>query len=94
MILNLLQITKRRSVTRKTREIGNGTPDFIGGITNNFSYKGFDLAVFMKFSVGGDVYNATKHSMSPYALFQNVPSEFGDNYYHIIDLIQDRLQQV
>ncbi len=71
--------------TRKLVKIGNGTPDFIGGITNNFSYKGFDLAVFMKFSVGGDVYNATKHSMSPYALFQNVPSEFGDNYYHIID---------
>ncbi len=71
--------------TRKLVKIGNGTPDFIGGITNNFSYKGFDLAVFMKFSVGGDVYNATKHSMSPYALFQNVPSEFGDNYYHVVD---------
>lgn len=41
--------------TRKLVKIGNGTPDFIGGITNNFSYKGFDLAVFMKFSVGGDV---------------------------------------
>lgn len=23
--------------------------------------------------------------MSPYALFQNTPSEFGDNYYRIID---------
>lgn len=73
--------------TRKLVKIGNGTPDFIGGITNNFSYKGFDLAVFMKFSVGGDVYNATKHSMSPYALFQNVPSEFGDHYYHVVDPI-------
>lgn len=71
--------------TRKMVKIGNGTPDFIGGISNNFSYKGFDLAVFMKFSVGGDVYNATKHSMSPYALFQNVPSEFGNNYYNVID---------
>lgn len=71
--------------TRKLVKIGNGTPDFIGGISNNFSYKGFDLAVFLKFSVGGDVYNATKHSMSPYAMFQNVPSEFGDNYYHVID---------
>lgn len=71
--------------TRKLVKIGNGTPDFIGGISNNFSYKGFDLAVFMKFSVGGDIYNATKHSMSPYALFQNVPSEFGDNYYRVVD---------
>ncbi|MFL9832426.1 SusC/RagA family TonB-linked outer membrane protein [Chryseobacterium terrae] len=71
--------------TRKLVKIGNGTPDFIGGISNNFSYKGFDLSVFLKFSVGGDVYNATKHSLSPYAMFQNVPSEFGDNYYHVID---------
>lgn len=71
--------------TRKLVKIGNGTPDFIGGLSNNFSYKGFDLAVFLKFSVGGDIYNATKHSMSPYALFQNVPSEFGDNFYHVVD---------
>jgi TonB-linked SusC/RagA family outer membrane protein len=71
--------------TRKMQKIGNGTPDFIGGISNNFSYKGFDLAVFMKFSVGNDIYNATKHSLSPYALYQNVPSEFGNNYYHLID---------
>jgi TonB-linked SusC/RagA family outer membrane protein len=71
--------------TRKLVKIGNGNPDFIGGISNNFSYKGFDLGVFMKFSVGGDIYNATKQSLSPYALFQNVPSEFGNNYYHLID---------
>lgn len=71
--------------TRKMVKIGNATPDFIGGISNNFSYKGFDLGIFMKFSVGGDVYNATKHSLSPYALFQNTPSEFGDNYYRLID---------
>ncbi|MFP3591118.1 SusC/RagA family TonB-linked outer membrane protein [Chryseobacterium sp. SIMBA_038] len=71
--------------TRKLVKIGNGTPDFIGGISNNFSYKGFDLAIFMKFSVGGDIYNATKQSLSPYALYQNVPTEFGNNYYHLID---------
>lgn len=71
--------------TRKMQKIGNGTPDFFGGIQNNFSYKGFDLAVFMKFSVGGDIYNATKHSLSPYALYQNVPTEFGNNYYRLID---------
>ncbi|MCQ9636644.1 TonB-dependent receptor [Chryseobacterium sp. WG23] len=71
--------------TRKMQKIGNGTPDFIGGISNNFSYKGFDLAVFMKFSVGNDIYNATKQSLSPYAMFQNAPSEFGNNYYHLID---------
>lgn len=71
--------------TRQLVKIGNGAPDCIGGINNTFSYKGLDLSVFMKFSIGNDIYNATKHSMSPYAMFQNVPSEFGDNYYRLID---------
>ncbi|MFT3739495.1 MAG: TonB-dependent receptor [Breznakibacter sp.] len=71
--------------TRQYVKIGNGAPDCIGGINNTFEYKGLDLSVFMKFSIGNDIYNATKHSMSPYAMFQNVPSEFGDNYYRLID---------
>lgn len=71
--------------TRQAVKIGNGTPDCIGGFNNTFTFHGFDLSVFMKFSIGNDVYNATKHSMSPYALYQNVPSEFGDNYYRLID---------
>ena len=71
--------------TAKRVKIGNGTPDFIGGFNNTFMYKGFDLSVFMKFSVGNDIYNATNHSMSPYSLYQNTPNEFGDNYYRLID---------
>ena len=50
------------------------------------SYKGFDLSVFMKFAIGQDIYNATKQSMSPYAQFQNIPTEF-NNYYRVIDPI-------
>lgn len=71
--------------TRELVKIGNGTPDYTGGINNSFTYKGFDMNVFMKFSVGNDIYNATKHSMSPYALYQNAPTEFANNYYRLID---------
>jgi len=71
--------------TRELVKIGNGTPRCIGGFNNSFSYKGFDLSIFMSFSIGNDVYNATKHSMSPYALYQNVPTEFGNNYYRVVD---------
>lgn len=39
-------------------EIGNANPKFTGGINNTFSYKGFDLSVFLNFSYGNDVYNA------------------------------------
>jgi len=71
--------------TRKLVKIGNGSPDCTGGFNNSVTYKNFDFSMFIKFSIGNDIYNATKQSMSPYALFQNVPSEFGDNYYRLID---------
>ncbi len=74
-----------KQFTRKLVKIGNGTPDVIGGFSNTFTYKGFDLNVFMKFNIGNDIYNATKHAMSPYASFENVPTEFGNNYYRLID---------
>lgn len=40
--------------------IGNPNPDFIGGLSNNFNYKGIDLNVFFQFSVGNDVLNANR----------------------------------
>jgi TonB-dependent starch-binding outer membrane protein SusC len=41
-------------------KIGNPHPDFIGGITNTFNYKGFDLSVFLQFSYGNDVFNGSR----------------------------------
>ena len=32
---------------------GTSIPDFYGGITNSFYYKGFDLSVFLTYSIGG-----------------------------------------
>ncbi|GHU89642.1 SusC/RagA family TonB-linked outer membrane protein [Bacteroidia bacterium] len=43
--------------------IGCAQPDYFGGMTNTFSYKGFDFSVFMVWSVGNDIYNATKAEM-------------------------------
>ncbi|WP_207491490.1 SusC/RagA family TonB-linked outer membrane protein [Aridibaculum aurantiacum] len=37
--------------------LGSPIPDFYGGLTNNFSYKGFDLSAFVQFSVGNMIYN-------------------------------------
>lgn len=36
--------------------VGSAVPDYFGGITNNFAYKGFDLSVFFQYSVGNEVY--------------------------------------
>ncbi|HLF47469.1 MAG TPA: TonB-dependent receptor [Chitinophagaceae bacterium] len=40
--------------------IGNANPDFTGGWNNSFSYKNFDMSVFVNFVVGNDIYNANK----------------------------------
>ncbi|WP_343699847.1 TonB-dependent receptor [Chitinophaga sp.] len=40
--------------------IGDPTPDFTFGLTNNFSYKNFDLSITMAGQVGGDILAAGK----------------------------------
>ncbi|KAB1154015.1 SusC/RagA family TonB-linked outer membrane protein [Flavobacterium luteum] len=38
--------------------IANTTPEFIGGLNNEFTYKSFDFSFFLRFSYGNDVINA------------------------------------
>ena len=40
--------------------IGHATPKFYGGMNNTFTFKNFDLSVFVNFSMGNNVLNATK----------------------------------
>lgn len=40
--------------------IGNGLPDWYGGITNTLRYKGLDFSFLFQFNYGNDVYNATR----------------------------------
>ncbi|MEL5893236.1 TonB-dependent receptor [Bacteroides sp. GD17] len=40
--------------------IGDPNPDFTFGLTNNFSYKGIGLNIFLTGSVGNDIYNASR----------------------------------
>lgn len=46
--------------------VGDPNPDFIGGLTNNFSYKGFDLSVFFNGVFGNQVsvYGMGQYSMA------------------------------
>jgi TonB-linked SusC/RagA family outer membrane protein len=43
--------------------IGNPNPKFIGGFSNNFTYKGFDLNVFFQFVYGNEIYNINRFVM-------------------------------
>ena len=40
--------------------IGNANPKFSGGLNQRFTYKNFDLSVFLNFVYGNQVYNANK----------------------------------
>ncbi|WP_321317560.1 TonB-dependent receptor [Labilibaculum sp.] len=55
--------------------IGNPLPKHFGGITNNFSYKGFDLSIFFQWSYGNDVLNANRID------FENPELRSNYNYY-------------
>ncbi|HCC51960.1 MAG TPA: SusC/RagA family protein [Porphyromonadaceae bacterium] len=48
--------------------IGNAYPKFYGGINNTFTYKDFDLSIFLTYSFGNDVLNATKLTNTKTAL--------------------------
>lgn len=65
--------------------IGNASPKFIGGWTNTFMYKGFDLSVFMNFSYGNKVFNmSTQRFIGPYLPNQNTLSKMA-NRFTLID---------
>lgn len=44
--------------------LGNIQPDWIGGLNNTFSYKGFSLSMLFDFVQGGNIFSLTKHEMT------------------------------
>lgn len=69
----------------KQVKIGDGSPLFTGGFNNTVTFFGFDVSIFLKFSYGNDIFNATKQSYSPYVANENVPAEMGTNFFRLID---------
>lgn len=52
--------------------IGNAQPKFTGGFSNTFTYKGFDLNIFMNFSYGNKIFNmSSQRFIGPYLPNQN-----------------------
>lgn len=44
--------------------LGNGVPDFTGGLTNSFTWKGINLGFLIDFRAGGDIYSGTNVRMT------------------------------
>lgn len=42
---------------------GTAIPDLLGGITNTFTYKGFELSILATFQIGGSIYDGTYASL-------------------------------
>jgi TonB-linked SusC/RagA family outer membrane protein len=52
--------------------LGDAIPTYFGGFNNTFTYKGFDLGIFLTFSGGNKVYNATRQEdLDTYAFNNN-----------------------
>ena len=61
--------------------VGNANPLFAGGLSNTFTYKGFDLSVFMSFSYGNKVWNLNKvRYYGPYLGNMNSFSEMAGRF--------------
>lgn len=56
-------------------KIGDAQPLFLSGMTNDFSYKGFNLSVFLQGSYGNDIFNASKIDMTGMMDFRNQSTE-------------------
>ena len=54
---------------------GSTLPDFQGGLSMDFTYKGFDLAIGTSFQIGGKVYD------SMYSNFMHAGSNLGANWH-------------
>lgn len=61
MKLKKLSSSESMVITEDDRTVlGNAQPKFTGGFNNQFTYKNFDMTVFLNFSVGNKVYNANR----------------------------------
>lgn len=67
-------------ITEADRTIlGNAQPDFTYGLTNNFSYKSFDLSVYIQGAQGNEMVNAYLFDLGALHGETNVLTEFWEN---------------
>lgn len=61
--------------------LGTAQPKLTGGLNNQFTYKGFDLSIFMNFVYGNQEYNASKLEFT-------TTYQYTDN--NMLDVVKDR----
>jgi TonB-linked SusC/RagA family outer membrane protein len=54
----------RRRATDEFVPIGNGVPDWTGGLNNSFTWKGFNLSFLIDFKIGGDIMSGSNNRLT------------------------------
>ncbi len=59
--------------------VGSPHPDYVGGLNNQLSFRGFDFSVFFQFAQGHEIFNAMR-------LFSDAGGYYLDNHFrHVLD---------
>jgi TonB-dependent starch-binding outer membrane protein SusC len=68
-------------VDNDTKVIGNATPKFTGGINQQFTYKNWDMSIFLNFVYGNNILNANRIEFSNgYTNNSNLLAELKDRW--------------
>ena len=61
---NEADVSKPSSLTAADKRVlGQTNPKLFGGLDNNFTFKGFDLGVFLRYNVGNKIMNVTRQQL-------------------------------
>ncbi len=68
--------------------IGNGVPDFTGGVNNTFSFKGITLDFLVDFKSGGDIFSGSNNRLTQWGMHeQSLIGRAGETPLHINGVI-------
>ncbi|MEX0881998.1 MAG: hypothetical protein WDZ72_00860 [Cyclobacteriaceae bacterium] len=69
--------------------IGNGIPDWTGGINNSITYRGFNLSALVDVRLGGDIYSGTNVRLTQWGLHkQTLQGRLGEEPLTVSGVIQ------
>jgi TonB-linked SusC/RagA family outer membrane protein len=69
--------------------IGNGLPDWTGGLNNSFSYKGINLSFLIDFKFGGDIFSGSNNRLTQWGLHkQSLIGREGEAPLHVTGVIR------
>ena len=68
--------------------LGNGLPDWTGGLNNSFTFKGINLSFLIDFKIGGVIHSGTNQRLTEWGLHQqSVIGREGETPLHITGVL-------